>query len=171
MSEEWRDIKGYEGFYQISNLGRVKSLERKNHQGILKKERILHVYNSCGYRKLSLIKNKIKKKHYVHTLVLEAFVGPRPTGYDCCHYNNDRSDNRLENLRWDTRKNNCADKLIHGSSRRGEESIYAKLKNDDVLRIRELSKNGMGNTEIGKIFGMSRQAVYAINKRISWKHI
>ena len=101
--EEWRDIPNYFGLYQISNLGRVKSLERfrKGKNGSLSsvKEKILKpgILNS-GYYIIGLTKQSILKFYYVHRLVWIAFNGSIPEGYDINHLNEKKFDNRLKNL-------------------------------------------------------------------------
>lgn len=101
--EEWRDIPNYEGIYKISNLGRVKSLERSYRL----KERILKPWiNRNGYYLVCLYKQSIKKWHMVHRLVYEAFNGQITEGYEVNHINEVKSDNRLENLNLMTHKEN-----------------------------------------------------------------
>lgn len=104
--EIWKDVLGYEGLYQVSNLGRFRSSD-----GTL---RSVTREPRNGYCRVSVRKDGKKKSLYIHSLVLEAFVGPRPTGMDCCHNNDDKADNRLCNLRWDSRANNLADRKRNG---------------------------------------------------------
>ena len=115
--EVWRDIPNYEG-YQVSNLGRVKSLERKDARGHKRKEKILKTARDCyGYYRVQLWKNSIGKFYKVHRLVWIAFNGQIPEGYEVNHINEIKSDNRLsnlnlmahkENLNWGTRNERSA---------------------------------------------------------------
>lgn len=110
--EEWRDIPNYEGFYRVSNLGRVKSLERfrkgENDSLASVKERILKPsINHKGYYQVILCKQSIKKKYYVHRLVWSAFNGQIPKNMQVNHINEIKSDNRLSNLNLMTAKENC----------------------------------------------------------------
>lgn len=102
--EEWRDIPGYEGLYQVSNLGRVKSLNYH----LTGKEQILRPGKDRigGYLQVGLSKGGKRKHFKVHRLVWEAFNGPIPEGYECNHINEDKTDNRLENLNLMTPKEN-----------------------------------------------------------------
>lgn len=105
--EEWRDIKGYEGLYQISNEGRVKSLKRitRNNHTVDSKIRKPKI-DKDGYCCVSLWIDGISKEHFIHRLVAQAFI-PNPENKPCIdHINCVRSDNRLENLRWVTHKEN-----------------------------------------------------------------
>ena len=103
-NEEWKDIPNYEGLYQASNLGRIKSLKRP--YGL--KEKILKLQiNSYGYYRVALCKNSIQKSYYVHRLVFEAFNGQIPENMQVNHINEVKTDNRLENLNLMTHKENC----------------------------------------------------------------
>ena len=102
-NEIWRDIKGFEGLYQVSNLGRVKSLKRSYRV----KEKILKPYtNSWGYYQVGLHKNSIRKMYLVHRLVWEAFNGHIPEGLQVNHLDERPINNRLENLNLMTCKEN-----------------------------------------------------------------
>lgn len=99
MNEEeiWKDIEGYEGLYQISNFGRVKSFPRL---GARLKEHILKVTNNNGYMRLSLAKNKTRKYFYIHVLVAKAFI-PNPNKYpEVNHIDENKSNNHVDNLEW-----------------------------------------------------------------------
>ena len=108
-SERWKPVVGYEGLYEVSDQGRVKSFY-KSATGKIRQP----VDDTHGYWDLMLSKNGTSKHHKVHWLVLEAFVGPRPQGYYGCHKNDVRKDNRLENLYWGTPKENSRDTLQNG---------------------------------------------------------
>ena len=105
--EIWKDIKGFEGLYRVSNLGRVKSLERFDALGRRVKERILKpLINHRGYYQVVLCKNSIVKAYKVHRLVWSAFNGQIPENLQVNHINEVKSDNRLSNLNLMTRKEN-----------------------------------------------------------------
>lgn len=112
--EQWKEIPGFPGYF-ASDLGRLAS----THRG---KMRVLSSsLTRCGYRQKILYKDGKHFSKLVHHLILEAFVGPRIRGYWCDHINGNRVDNRLENLRWVTPKENIRNPvtLEHHSSRSG----------------------------------------------------
>ena len=111
MKEIWKDIKDYEGLYQVSNLGRVKSLERlaksnNNNYRIVKKKFLKKYEDKDGYIKVSLNKNAKSKAYAMHRLIAEAFI-PNPNNYPCInHKDENKQNNNLENLEWCTVKYN-----------------------------------------------------------------
>jgi hypothetical protein len=110
MIETWMPIPGYEGLYEVSDLGRVYGFRSNK---VLKP----NVKPKNGYRVVCLQYPGHRKYHLVHRLVLRAFVGEPPEGWDACHNNGNSSDNRLENLRWGTRSENILDEVRHGTHR------------------------------------------------------
>jgi hypothetical protein len=121
--EVWKDIPNYEGYYQVSNLGNVKSLERKItlSNGLLRtiNEKILKINdNGKGYFIASLSIDKKTKYYLVHQLVAMAFLGHTPNGHKSVvdHINNVKKDNRLDNLQIITNRENTSKNTKQGSS-------------------------------------------------------
>lgn len=119
LDERWLPAKGYEGFYEVSNYGRVKSLERvvphaRWGQRRLSGRILKDCANGTGHRFVSLWKDKTRSKKYVHRLVLEAFVGDAPEGHEACHIDDLPANNHLSNLRWGTRSDNLLDRTRNG---------------------------------------------------------
>lgn len=113
--EEWRPIPGYEGSYEVSDQGNVRSLDRLSSSGKRLKGGPLKLReNTNGYMQVVLSHGGVKKASLVHRLVLTVFVGPPEEGMQACHGNNDPGDNRLENLRWGTPSENNREKTKHG---------------------------------------------------------
>ena len=118
--EVWKPVPGYEGFYSVSNFGRVRSDKRtivdKNGHGRKMPEVIMTPEKkTSGHLVVCLCKNHERTKRYIHRIVLETFVGEAPAGTQACHWNDDPEDNRLENLRWGTPTENRLDSVRNGS--------------------------------------------------------
>lgn len=128
--EEWRPILGYEGYYEVSDLGRVRSLDRLVPSGGGRsrqaKGRVLSIYSGDHYSKVRLKVDGAGCTKNVHTLVAEAFIGSRPDGMEVCHNNGDSHDNRLANLRYDTHSANQLEQLIHGTHALGSRTHCGK---------------------------------------------
>lgn len=135
MKEIWKDVPGYEGLYQVSNLGRVKSLSRyvNGRKPLVKplKERILKFWNNRGYLCVRLCPNpKVRKCIGIHRLVAFAFI-PNPNDYpEIDHIDGNPSNNNVENLRWVTHRQNELNPITReriSNSRIGEKNpIYGK---------------------------------------------
>lgn len=116
MSEQWKPIPGYEGSYEVSDLGRVRALDRLDTRGRRRVGKLLAPRVQANRRRTVALYVSDKRSDWqIHSLVLEAFVGPRPYGMEGCHWNDDPADNRLANLRWDTRSANIKDSVRNGT--------------------------------------------------------
>jgi len=129
MEEEiWKDIPGWEGMYQVSNLGRARSLDREvagrpGRRGHIKKGKILKQFKTMNTKSntqyylihMTCAEKKISRAFILSILVCTTFNGPRPesidgdTRIDCMHINGDSLDNRASNLKWGTHRENCSD--------------------------------------------------------------
>lgn len=122
--ETWAPVLNYEGIYEVSDLGDVRSVDRYVPRSSGKrggqnwKGRVLvQGTQRGGYRKVTLCRSGRMETRTVHSLVVEAFLGPRPSPeMQACHNDGDPANNRLSNLRWDTRQSNMADKHLHGTN-------------------------------------------------------
>lgn len=172
LRESWKGIKGYEGKYQISSLGRVRSVGRcvqvstkKRTYTMYLQERILSPeIGSGGYHHVGLCLDGKGKTFRVHRLVLETFVGPCPKGKEARHKNGDPSKNALYNLAWGTKKENGLDKRRHGTVK----GINSKLTQDDVRRIRNDTRTTL---EIARTYGLSQPSISSIKHRRTWAHV
>jgi len=172
MKEIWLPVVGYEGLYEVSDLGRVRSLDKvwasrysaNKFPGRVLKPSVLR----NGYLKVFLYRNSVSKTLLVHRIVLSAFVGQPPTGYVACHQNGVKSDCRIENLRWDTQSGNCADKWIHGTQTTGESSPASKLTEN---LVREIRSSGMTAWEAVKQHGLSWTNARHIVSGRTWKNV
>jgi hypothetical protein len=128
------------------------------------------IRKQSGHLFVNLVRGGIKKCRAVHRLVLEAFVGPCPPGYQCCHWDGDPGNNHLENLRWGTPKDNADDTLRHGRRAVGAR-VRAKLTESQVLEIRRLSAGGCSARELAARFSVSSQNIALIVSRRTWKYL
>jgi hypothetical protein len=123
IAEEWRAVRDWEGFYEVSSLGRVRSVERIQVRGVgryrtptacLQKCKLLKpAKNDRGYMVVILAdtQNGRRKTAKVHRLVCEAFNGPPPEGHEVAHNDNTRDNNVADNLRWATHYDNIQDRV------------------------------------------------------------
>lgn len=123
MTEQWLPVPGYEGYYEVSDHGRVRSLPRAvqyTGRGTWRlRGRMLTLQSSrkSPYLRVPLSRGGKVVTTLVHRLVLETFVGPCPPGMECCHNDGNPCNNPVSNLRWDTRTANSLDAVRHGTNR------------------------------------------------------
>lgn len=169
--EEWRAIPGYEGRYEVSSCGRVKSLPRTTSDNRKISGRLMRQAPREGYPSVCLYKDDGGSMALVHSLVLRAFVGPRPTGMQACHNDGSRNNNRLENLRWDSPAGNNADKARHGTSNRGSAHNMAKLSADDIHWMRRGDIHGLRQSDLAERFGVTAGHISDIARGRAWAHL
>jgi len=161
MPEVWKQIPGYEGLYEVSNLGRVRSLGRIVDHGnsgkLTIKARLLKL-NLDRYQYVFLSRFGRPVRFRVHTLVLTTFSGPCPEGMVCRHLNGDPVDNRWpENLVWGTPAENIQDEIRHGQTMRRN----FKLTDEQVAQIR-LLRGTMSQQKIADRFGVHQNTISLI---------
>jgi len=173
VKEEWKDAVGYEGVYQVSNMGKVRSVNRKDACGHQRKGRVLRPSrDSDGYPVIVLRKNNKRISNRVHHLILEAFVGPRPEGMECCHIDGTKR-NVSTNLEWNTHSKNILDCTKHGTNvdNHGSKSGMSKLTEEDIPNIRDELAAGFFLREIGEKYGVSRSTISDIKQGKTWTHV
>ena len=177
-NELWTDIRGYEGFYQISSLGRVRSLDRVIVKDNGKLERRKgSIRSTCvkkgGYVHVTLTKDKVATSVRVHRLVAEHFI-PNPNNHKTVnHIRGIKTDNRACQLEWCTLTENVSHSHRIGlSDKKGELHPGAKLKDDQVREIRETYRDGVLNQyQLADKFSVSvTQICNIVNNKI-WRHI
>lgn len=177
--EEWRAVEGYEGYYEVSSLGRVRSLDRVIFDTVRKRHRSMkgltlkQVTNVKGYRLVNLSKSNQQKGALVSRLVAKAF---HPESYfdgaEVCHNNGVPDDNTVANLRWDTAKGNSRDRVPHGTHIRGERNPGAKLDAEAVTAIRRLfATSSLSKPELVKKFNVVTATIDDILAARSWAHL
>lgn len=169
--ERWMDIKGYEGYYQVSDQGRVKSLARYiSYQGITRfqGERIMSHW--CGitslYDCVRLYKNGVREKFSVHRLVAEHFLPEWNPKLEVNHIDGDRYNNAASNLEMCTHQDNVRHAIIHFlKNDYGEKSRNAKLTNSQARQIRSIYQEGTTRqAELALQFGVCPQTISAITR-------
>lgn len=172
--EIWKSVKGFEGFYEASNLGRVKSIKRTSIDSIGRKrifrERILKQFSRQGYLRVSIYSNTIFKSARVSRIVAEAFILNPENKPQINHINGIKIDNSIENLEWATAKENVNHAYKTGLKigRRGEKCNLSKLKNRDVYAI---LKSNKPQKELSKKHKVSISLISQIKNKIIWKHL
>lgn len=172
--EIWKDIVGYEGIYQISNLGNIKSIgrQRRGERICYIKEKILYpIIDKYGYKRITL-NYTTKKAFYIHRLVLKAFISNPENKPQVNHINGIKTDNRLENLEWSTVKENTnhAEKTGLRNSK-GESNPFSKLSHIEVVAIKNLLQGKTKGVQIAKRFNVSSSTISDIKKGKRWNHI
>lgn len=171
--EIWKIIPSLP-FFSVSSLGRVRAEPRRvrfvSKKGAEawreKKGKMLTQFQNGGYPLVHLNVNGRRIARTVHTLVAEAFIGPRPPKYDVCHNDGSRTNNIPDNLRYDTRAENLAD-----MRRQGRVNLQgAKLTPKEVKAIRKLYGKETALI-LGKKFGVARNTIYKVWSREHWSHI
>lgn len=166
--EIWKQIPGYEGLYSISNTGRCRT--DKQGEGARAGKILAIGFNLGGYAQYTL--GKYGGRHQAHKLVLLAFVGQRPEGYEINHLNGVKADNRLENLEYCTRSENGLHLTRVLGKRRGESHGNAKITEDDVREIRRLARETkLTQAQIGAKFGITNKNVGYIVRMKAWPHV
>lgn len=174
LGEEWRPVVGYEGLYDVSSFGRVRSY-MDNMGG----RRVVHLdipvirtpkkAGSRGqYRRITLGGNGGKRSFYIHDLVCTAFHGPRPAGQEVAHEDGDGLHNTPDNLSWKTRSENHADKKRHGTQPLGEKMLGAKLSDN---KVREIRATGGSPTKLARAYDVSENAIRQVLGGKTWKHV
>lgn len=173
--ENGREVPGFEA-YRVTPDGTVWSCwSRGGRQRRLTDSfRVKRPYvTSKGHRRVELRSSdgRTKVKFMVHRLVLELFVGPCPEGMEGCHNDGDPSNNRVCNLRWDTRLANRADRKAHGRNGDGVQQAQAKLTDDAVRDIRSSRKRGVLLRVLATKYGVSVAKIGQVATGKNWRHV
>lgn len=166
MEQIWKDIKGYEGLYQVSNIGNIRSLDRKvfnngNNSICNVKGKILKPNkDKGGYEYVGLVKNKTKTNSIkVHRLVAFAFCEGYEVGLEVNHKDGVRHNNNFNNLEWVSRSKNIRDTFKRGRDVNGQKNNSSKLKNEYIGIIASLYDSGVSQKVISNAFGVSQGTI------------
>lgn len=170
--ERWAPVLGYEGIYEVSTFGRVRSLARTVRIGMNSRTVggvfVSPILGSRGYFVVNFTAYGKRKQHFLHKLVLEAFIGPRPDGMEACHNDGSRINCSLKNLRWDTRSGNHKDKREHGTWQVGEKANNSKLTEQLVIEIRG---RGLSAAQAHREYGLSKTNAKRIVRGDTWRYL
>lgn len=171
MSERWQDIPGYEGLYQCSTLGNIRSVDRQvpyrgGPKTRIAKGQLLSPYVSHkGYAHVVLCHDGKRHVKELHTLIAATFLGPRPERHHTHHINGDKLNNRPANLKY------VPVTAHHQHHHQGTGCHKAVLTDREVVEILDLLKQGKYQKDIAKMFGVGRSTIGEIDRGRTWKHI
>jgi hypothetical protein len=161
ITEVFHDIEGYEGLYEVSNLGRIRRGNK-----ILNPPKY-----STGYRVQKLSKEGVAERVLVHRLVAKAFI-LNPEDKPCVnHKDGNKENNSVTNLEWITLKDNIIHATKTGLRSKGSAHPTAKLKESDIPLIRELLSRKLPQRKIADFFGVRQAAIRDIKNNLTWKHV
>jgi hypothetical protein len=182
--ELWCPVVEWEGFYEVSSLGRVRSCERRVMRSASarrgpslvtiqsKIRRPTHGGKQSPYPRVYLWREHIGVSKMVHHMVLEAFVGPKPPDAVANHIDGNKQNNRVSNLQWCSRSYNNVHAMDIGLVQmRGEAHFAHKYSTEQVRAIRHMAKDGMSLVAIAKHCEMPLGTVFNIVRRKTWKHL
>lgn len=181
--ENWRPVAGFEGWYEVSDLGRVKRVAGSPN---CRQDQTLRPSKSrFGYPVVALHRYNLSHSRYVHALVAEAFIGPRPTGKVINHIDCDPANNHHSNLEYVTQAENIAHaarlkRMAHGptwsarlkvTTHRGMFAPNAKLTDGDVREIRRRKAEGESYSSLSRRFNVAVGTIQNIIERRTWTHL
>lgn len=181
MEERWLPVVGFEGRYEVSDLGRVRSLPRivtysvvDYRNGVTRMVSypvdgtvLRPAAQKSGHMYVNLGRSVTRR---VHRLVLTAFVGLCPEGMEGCHRNSDPSNNALSNLRWGTSTDNKADMVAADRHARGTRMPTAVLTEATAAQALAL-RGKMSQASISRLLGVGRSTIQAVHDGRTWKHV
>ena len=159
-TERWLPVVGWEGLYEVSDLGNVRSLRRVLKPGLRK-----------GYLAVTLWRDGKGQHWQVHRLVATAFIGPCPPGMETLHGPGGMFDNRPANLSFGTHRQNIQDKIRDGTMSRGESHGLAKLTEAQVTEIRERYSAGENQYALARVFGVDQTTISPLLSGKTWGHV
>lgn len=179
--EAWRAVVGYEGLYEVSDAGRVRSVDRRvvrQYAGgprvTFYKGRVLRpsLNNVTGYWQVVVSKQGTISTFTVHRLVAIVFLGSRPAGMEVAHHDGDKKNCRLSNLRYTTPVDNAADKVRHGTQVRGVTQGHSVLTEEAVREIRtRLQRGKITFRALAKEYGVHAVTIADAVYRKTWAHV
>lgn len=171
--EEWRPVVGWAGFYDVSNLGRVR--RRKQIGRVGDKGGPLKLGTCYKGYKTACLSDKLsgrRKIYFVHVLVCSAFWGEKPSPiHQVAHEDGSKTNNYFLNLRWKTAKENQADRVRHGTNLIGELMPTSKLTEVDIVNIKELASLGFFQKDMAFLWGVCQPTISKILSGRRWSYL
>ncbi len=180
IEELWKPVVGWERSYEVSSQGRLRSIDRTveyiragQPRTMRLPQRLLKPPVSIyGYHFVILSEEPRRKTVTIHILVCEAFHGSKPDPtWEVAHLNGTRADNRSENLRWVSPKENQSHRVAHGTHIRGEDIVHAVMSEITAKEILERFRAGTRQRDLMREFGFKRGTIWALVRGKSWKHL
>lgn len=176
MTETWRPVPGWLGFYEVSACGKVRSVSRvvptrrgpREYRG-----RVLSPSHTTRYESVVMTAPGRKRESaFIHWLVAAAFLGPRPNGLEIRHLDGNGRNNSASNLAYGTRSENAMDRWAHGTMNqpKGEASAAAVLSEEDVTRIRAQAGSAR-RRELARRYGVHHSTISSVISRKTWAHV
>lgn len=171
--EEWRAVVGYEGLYEVSNLGRVRRVTDAAKGGYMSGRIVKSLPHTHGYLRVGLYKDRKCRSGYIHRLVATAFIENPEGKREVNHKDGNKQNNRVENLEWMTTSENQqhAYDVLKRIGPRGEVCGRSKLTSDIVRSIRAAKADGETAVAIAKRWGVHNTTVDAVLKGKTWWHV
>jgi len=175
--ERWLPVVGHEGAYEVSDLGRVRSVERwvrrRRNTVLLRLQVLSPGVGKYGHLRITLFRDGCRFQNSVHRLVLTAFVGPAPDGHQACHNPDpDPANNRLQNLTWGTTQDNHDQMTAHGRRAIRANHGRAKLTETQVREIKARLSVGFWGVKViavlAKEYGVTSSAIQGIKNGRNW---
>lgn len=167
--ETWRPVVGFEDDYEVSDLGRVRSLTDR--YGPRPAPRPMKVSIVNGYPRVVLERRGRRLQPALHRVVLAAFVGPAPDGFHGAHLDGNPLNPKLENLRWCSASENNRHKIVHGTIVRGERIPGAKLTREKVVAIRAAMRADWRPEDLSARYNVSQQTIICAATGRYWAHV
>lgn len=170
MNEEWRTIEAFPD-YEVSSFGVVR--RRRSVRGSAKGRVLTPHKDRDGYLCVYLVGGAARMtRRRIHRLVLDAFVGPRPSGMVCAHADCNPANNRLDNLRWTTQRDNLQDSISRGRNPHGAKHGCATIDESIAAHIKATFTGKHGEqTRIARDIGVSLTIVNNILRGRAWRHV